>query len=442
MATRTYFNVNKRSHCFTSKTSNAATRPTVTTHKNMSDSCQKCSCRHHVAVPAVQQALPAVAARDPVPMVATQQSAPAQAVAAQPVAVVAGSDAPAIRPEGVAAGVNPIVEKPVPVTAAPSAAPQDAACVTVPLARAQEGTASATQMPTVAKKPKMAKTATLRDFVESLKKRDPEDVIANADWISCGNVWFSECRYISGDICQYDHMRRRVPIMELTAEHLESCNMVSLCGDMLCPVHLLISKLEPLVASYGHVLFTYNKNRVVLSQSDGVESIRYSIVPSFDDRLFKETDQVMDDLAPKRAQIRALCDTVLSKYGMVISVEDVYADLEKKAPNDWVVEVVLIDRTLISMREFTERFKDKMHATIFSTLFLTRSPTGLVDPTHIQNGVRLATSQAGSTQVFLHVPRNGRMTMDMLDMLFIDKVAARATHLLAMLDKEDKTVSQ
>jgi len=150
----------------------------------------------------------------------------------------------------------------------------------------------------------------------------------------------------------------------------------------------------------------------------------------------------MDDLAPKRAQIRALCDTVLSKYGMVISVEDVYADLEKKAPNDWVVEVVLIDRTLISMREFTERFKDKMHATIFSTLFLTRSPTGLVDPTHIQNGVRLATSQAGSTQVFLHVPRNGRMTMDMLDMLFIDKVAARATHLLAMLDKEDKTVSQ
>jgi len=406
----------------------------------MSDSCQKCACHHHAptVVPVVQQTAPVVAAQQPAPAQATAVGS--IATPAQHAIVVDNGEAAAC-PGSVTPEVNPIVEKPVPVTAAPPTAPHDAA-------HAAENTACKSKPATRAGKAptprKTCKTATLRDFVESLRRRNPADAVANAELVSCSNVWFRACSQSTKRISQHDYMRRLIFIDQLTSEHLTSCNMISLRGDLSCPVHILLAKLEPLVESYGHLLFAHNDKRVTLNTLGDVESIEYTLVPSFDNRLFKESDEVAEDLAAHAVQLNALCNTVLSKYGDgPISVEGVYADLVEQAPNDWVTEVVLIERTLVPMTHFAVRFKRGIPAGTFNALFRTRSPVGLGDYVDIGDGLKLATSMAVGKQVFLHVPRNERMTMEMLDMIS-DDIVTRVTSLAAMLDKQSKitTASQ
>jgi len=286
------------------------------------------------------------------------------------------------------------------------------------------------------------KTATLGDFVESLRRRNRADTIANADSLSCGVVWFREYGSSSGGISQHIHVRHRVPVAEVTVDHLAECNTVSLYGDFPITVGTLLDSMEPLVEAHGNALFSHGDKRVVLSAAD--QEIAYRIVPPTDDRLFKETGQVMGDLGHYGRQLRALCSTVLSKYGDgPISVEGVYADLVEQLPKAWVTEVVLIDRTLVPMDDFATRFEtDGMPTESFDMIFATRSPAGLGDYVFIDDAAKLPAAHSASKQIFLHVPKYEGMTMEMMDMVGGNSLTRMRCLVSALEKKRGQSVVQ
>jgi len=281
-----------------------------------------------------------------------------------------------------------------------------------------------------------SRTATLRDFVEGLKSRSPSESVVHADTLGCGNVWF---RKSLGSIEQSSTIRTQVRIRDITPDHLVSCNMVSLRGEAPCDVATLIAKLEPLVTLYGAVTFVHRTRRVVLaSPRTGADSaeVEFMLVPSFDKKLFKDTDEIVANSKRYTAHVRSVCSAVMAEFGQgPISIDNVYRVLQQKAPKDWVTEAVFIDRMLIPMEDFMSRFDQSIDPRACNILFGTHSPTGLCSFIDVDDDETVLTIYGPGKLVFMHVPRNERMTMQLLEANYGDPIA-RARHMMAALESQ------
>jgi len=269
-----------------------------------------------------------------------------------------------------------------------------------------------------------AEPATLRDFVEGLKRMRPTDIVKRAESLACASVYYTAAT--DGSARQHTRIHAVSDIGGIDPLALDGRNAVCLCGEGAASAGDLIQALEPLVPAHGHLLFAHNYKRVVLAscKGQGHHSVGYAVRPITDDRPYTQNDlDTVKYAHDHHGALMKLCSDVLLHHGNgPIDATALCNTLTSRLPGDKRVDLVLIKRTLMPLRSLEARLSLPIGDAGLSALFRTYTTDG--HAAHVPFGQRQC-----AHRLYIHVALPG-ITVNHLDMIYGNE-AARAHALLA-----------